>query len=133
MAFPVPLAIVAGDFLNPSAQTGVERLDLKIKIVVFAICLLSTAAALGQNMAGVSALSNQSQMLQLPDHPQHASLHALAPEQTLLPSSSIVYARGEQPLWEFAPKEDIQPLGDIARIFRKEHAEAKKAVMVWDK
>jgi hypothetical protein len=105
---------------------------IKIKAIVFAFCVFSAATALGQATAGASALSSQTQMLQMPDHTAHASQHALATAQSLLPVSEFTYARGERPLWEFAQKTDALPLGDVARMLRKEHASAKKAVMVWD-
>jgi hypothetical protein len=52
--------------------------------------------------------------------------------QSLLEASGSSYAHGERPLWEFAPQTAPTPLGDTARTLRKQHAEAKKAAIVWN-
>ncbi len=100
-----------------------------MKTTWFLLCFLCATAALGQSFAA-SALSNEPQPLQMISHPAHASQHAMAPEQNLLDNSSYVYAQGERPLWEVAPVSHATPLGDVARILRKEHATAKKADFV---
>jgi hypothetical protein len=43
-------------------------------------------------------------------------------------------AQGERPLWEFAtnPAPEV-PLGDVARLYRQQHATVKKAVKVLEK
>jgi hypothetical protein len=56
----------------------------------------------------------------------------MAPTQDLLGRFAYVYARGERPLWEVAPVSQAVPLGDVARMLRKEHATAKKADVVWE-
>ena len=93
----------------------------------FLVCFLCATAAAGQT-AGV--LSSQPVVLQIADHPQHASQHALAEEQSLLPGSAYSYAQGEKPLWECAVLPDPVPLGDVARAAKREHASAKKAQLV---
>ena len=72
--------------------------------------------------------------IQIPDHPQHASQHDLAPPQDIFEHSDYTYAKGERPLADFGmhPSEP-EPLGDIARTFRIEHASAKKAAFVFEK
>lgn len=47
--------------------------------------------------------------------------------------SDYTYARGERPLADFGmhPSEP-EPLGDMARAFRAEHASAKKAAFVFE-
>ncbi len=96
-------------------------------IVLFVLC---AASAFGQ-LPG--ALSNQPVVFEIPDHPQHASVHDLANEQSLLGGSNYSYAQGERPLWEFGPVSQPVPLGDVARAVRKEKLEAKKAAIVFEK
>jgi hypothetical protein len=43
------------------------------------------------------------------------------------------YAQGERPLWEFGPISQPVPLGDVARAFRREKLDAKKAQVVLEK
>jgi hypothetical protein len=64
-------------------------------------------------------------------HPSHATQQNMSQEQNLLERSNVVYAQGERPLWEVAPKSHTTPLGDIARALRKEHETAKKADVIW--
>jgi hypothetical protein len=99
------------------------------KATLFVLCLLCATAALGQSIGG-SVLSNEIQVLRLPDHSQHASQQAMAPERSLLENFTYTYVQGERPLWEFAPASHAVPLGDIARMLRKEHQVAKKAFFV---
>ncbi|MGH9530562.1 MAG: hypothetical protein ACRD2S_11670 [Terriglobales bacterium] len=100
-----------------------------MKTILFAILIGFATAAMGQ-AAGV--LSNQPQMLVVPDHPGHAQHTPLAQEQNLWGSESpYTYAKGELPLSEFARASTAVPLGDVARDYRKEHASAKKATIVW--
>jgi hypothetical protein len=102
-----------------------------VKTALFLLCFFCAAAAFGQ-AAGV--ISSQAVMLQLPDHPQHASQHEMASEQSLLSGSTYSYAQGERPLWEFGSAlKQPAPLGDIARAVRKEHAAAKKAQRILEK
>jgi hypothetical protein len=53
--------------------------------------------------------------------------------QNLRERSKLQYARGERPVWEFLPEKQEMPLGDVARMFREEHATAKKATHVLEK
>lgn len=100
-----------------------------MKTTLFLLCLLCTTAALGQSFSA-SALSNEIQPLQMVSHPFRASQHEMAQQQNLLDNSSYSYAQGERPLWEVAPVRQAMPLGDVARMFRKEHEAAKKANFV---
>jgi len=97
--------------------------------VIFTLC---AAAAFGQNGA---VLSNQSQILEFPEHPQHAAPHAMGREQTIVGGSSDSYTveHGERPLWEFGPVAEKPSLGDVARAYRKEKTTAKKAGFVFEK
>ncbi len=96
-------------------------------VVLFITC---SALAWGQT---VGTLSGQPAIGQVPDHPQHASLHDMAPEQSLVGGSTYTYAQGERPLWEFGPVSEPVPLGDVARAYRKEKLTAKKAQIVFEK
>ena len=96
---------------------------------IFAFCFLCATAAFGQT---VGSLSSAAQPTVIPDHPQHASEHAMGQESSLLGSGAYSYAQGERPLWEFATVKNETPLGDTARALKKERAENKKAVKVWD-
>ena len=104
---------------------------LSMKLTLLAIVVLCSAAAFGQ----AGALSNQPMVLELPDHPQHASYTPLACEHPLVGGSSdtYTYAQGERPLWEFGPVSQPVPLGDVARAYRKEKLAAKKAEVVLEK
>ncbi|HVO82261.1 MAG TPA: hypothetical protein VMT28_16125 [Terriglobales bacterium] len=104
-----------------------------MKITCFVLCLLCASAAFGQAAAAGSALSSEPVVFQIPGHVRHASQTAMAPEQSLLQKSTYLYARGERPLWEVMPEHDEMPLGDVARMFREEHATAKKATHVLEK
>jgi hypothetical protein len=108
------------------------RMNAMKTILLFLFCLLCAASAFGQSAAGTSALSNEPYMLQVPSHPGHAVQWPLAPEQNLLETSALVHARGVRPLWEVAKASEPIPLGDAARMLRKEHATTTKARVVWE-
>ncbi|MGA7401018.1 MAG: hypothetical protein WCC99_02750 [Candidatus Sulfotelmatobacter sp.] len=98
-----------------------------MKTLIVAFCLLSATAAFGQI---ASVLSNNPQPTVVPDHPQHATEHAMATETSLFgTSSAYTYAQGERPVWEFGSsgKQEV-PLGDIARAYRQGHIINRKAV-----
>jgi len=97
-------------------------------VVLFMLC---AATAFGQTGAG--ALSSQVSVLELPDHPQHADMHAMGVEQSLVGGGSYTYAQGERPVWEFGEIKHEPSLGDIARAYRKEKMAAKKAEIVFEK
>jgi hypothetical protein len=102
-----------------------------MKTAIFAICFLcATGAAFGQTG---SVLSNTASPVQMPDHPQHATEHAMARESSLLTTSSYSYAKGEVPLAELGSLPYETPLGDVARAYRKEHATVAKAVKAFEK
>ena len=109
------------------AKTG-ELETMKLTFVL--LCLLCASAAFGQ---AVSAQPSYAQPLVMPDHPQHASQHELAQPQDLFEHSSYTYAKGELPLSDFVHPSEPEPLGDIARAYRNEHASVKKAGFVFEK
>ena len=47
-------------------------------------------------------------------------------------TSINVQAHGVRPLWEVATPAYVVPLGDSARMLKKEHMSAKKAEIVWN-
>lgn len=93
-----------------------------MKTTIFTLCVLSllcTTSAFGQS---APVLSNNPQVTQMSEHPQHAEVHAMAPETTLLGPNPYTYARGEQPLSEYGSSPAYEtPLGDVARAYRKQH------------
>jgi len=92
------------------------------------LCFLCATTAFGQISAPV--LSNNPQPLQMTDHVQHASEHAMAQESTLLSVTPYGYAKGEVPLAELGSLEYQTPLGDVARANRKQHTSVPKAAKV---
>lgn len=102
-----------------------------MKTLLLACIILCAVTALGQ----AGSLSSQAVPLQFPDHPQHASLGAMACEHPLVGGApdSYSYAQGERPLWEFGSVTEPTPLGDVARAYRKEKLTAKKAEVVLEK
>ena len=99
-----------------------------MKTALFVLCFLGATAALGQS-TGSAMMSST---VQMPNHAEHASQQPLAQEQNLLERSSYLIAQGERPLWEVqqVSKSRPVPLGDIARMFRKDHELVKKADIV---
>lgn len=103
-----------------------------MKTALVILCLLCSTALFAQTGFGGSVLTNEPQVFSMPSHPQHASQQPLLAEQTLLPSSAFTSAKGERPLWEFAPATtEAVSLGEIARMLRKERGAVKKAEKVW--
>jgi hypothetical protein len=105
-----------------------------MKTTIFALCVLCLLAtsAFAQN---APVLSNTPQVTQMFEHPQHAEVHSMAQETTLLGPNPYTYARGEQPLSEYGSSPMYEtPLGDVARAYRKQHAlTAARAVKSLDK
>lgn len=100
-----------------------------ILAILFIFC---AASAFGQ----YSSISSQAQPIVLPDHPQHAELHDMALERSLVGGGpgAYTYAQGERPLWEFGPvSAPPTPLGDVARAVRKEKLATKKAEIIFEK
>jgi len=103
-----------------------------MKTRIFVLCFLCATAALGQSGSIGSTLSATPSVVEFPSHETLASQHPMGREQDLLEVSGYTWAKGERPLWEVAPVSHPTPLGDSARILRKEHEAAKKASVVWD-
>ncbi|MGA6983965.1 MAG: hypothetical protein WCC95_22930 [Candidatus Sulfotelmatobacter sp.] len=99
-----------------------------MKITLVALCFLCATAAFGQS-AGV--LSSNPSPISIVDHPEHASQHFMRQDDNLRGDSLYSYAKGEQPLSDFGSGKVEIPLGDVARAYRKEHAQERKAVKVF--
>jgi hypothetical protein len=104
------------------------RPKMKNFFFLFVVCGL---CAVGANAQVSGATSSQAHALVMSGNPQHASQAAMAQEHSLMERSGTLSAHGQRPLWELMPEATVVPLGDSARVLRKEHAAAKKAVRVW--
>ena len=102
-----------------------------MKLSFVLLCLLYASASFGQ--AVLAPPPSFTQPVVMVDHPQHASQHELAQPQDLFEHSGYTYAKGELPLSDFVHPSEPEPLGDIARVYRKEHASVKKAEFVFEK
>jgi hypothetical protein len=104
-----------------------------MKVILAAFCCLFASAAFGQAVAGGSVLSNQPYVMQMPSHPERASQQGLATPQDLLERTSFVIIQGEKSL-DVNPSavRTSEPLGDIARLLRKQRAFSKKAETLWE-
>ncbi|HEV2713632.1 MAG TPA: hypothetical protein VGU64_00110 [Terriglobales bacterium] len=103
-----------------------------MKTTLFVLCLLCATGAFAQAGLQGSVLSSEPSVFRMPSHVEHAFQQAMTQGQSLLEASGSSYARGEKPLWEFAPQTAPTPLGDSARVLRKEHDAAPKAAIVWN-
>jgi hypothetical protein len=119
----------------PAAKYGQDRrqfcsrVEKLMKKLLFLACIFCAVAAVGQT--GLTVNNAQPQMFEMPSHPETASQHDLATGRDLLAPTNISYAQGELPMWEVAKLPAETPLGDSARMLRKEHDEVKKAPVVW--
>jgi len=102
-----------------------------MKTALFVLCFLSATAAFGQ-ATGSTGSATLSSTLQMASHPERASQHSLAQEENLMEHSNFYFAQGERPLWEVQGPSKVRPLplGDIARMYRKDHELVKKADIV---
>jgi len=101
-----------------------------MKTALFGLCFFCATAAYGQSAFGGSALSNEVQVFQMASHAQHAYQAPMGLEQSLFEHSSYDLVQGERPLWELVTLPHDAPLGDVARMLKKEHEAAKKAEFV---
>jgi hypothetical protein len=102
-----------------------------MKPTLFLLFILSSAMAFGQ----AGSISGSAQMLQMSGTPRHAEQHDMAMEAPLVGAraDNYTFAQGERPLWEFGPVSQPVPLGDVAREYRKQKMNAKKAEFVFEK
>jgi hypothetical protein len=102
-----------------------------MKTMLFAVCFLCATAAFGQSTGTANLLNSEPVVIEFNSHAGHATQTSLGAEQNLLGQSSATRARGERPLWEFPSSTAATPLGDSARMLKKEHEAAKKSEIVW--
>jgi len=101
-----------------------------MKKILLVLCLLSTAAVFAQNNLNVNSFNAQPQVYQFQSHPGHAAYTPMSQEQSVLSAASYTSARGERPASDF-PYAEAVSLGAFAREFRKQHAQVRKARIVW--
>ena len=101
-----------------------------MKTTIFILCLLCATAAFGQSVVSIAP---NAPSFQITDHPTRAISQAMPAEQNLLGTNSLTTGHGEMPLWEVPSMSHEVPLGDSARALKKEHANAKKALLVLEK
>ena len=102
-----------------------------MKYAIAMVALFCASCAFGQTLGGVTFLSSQPVGVQFASNPRRAVETPMGREQSLLSGTSLMYARGERPLWEFGTASSSVSLGDEARKLKKEHESAKKAEIVW--
>ena len=68
-----------------------------MKTTIFALCVLCLLCATSAFAQNATVLSNTPQVTQMSEHPQHAEVHSMAQETTLLGPNPYTYARGETP------------------------------------
>src|ERR1700730_15828592 len=100
-----------------------------MKTTLFALCFFCfTGAAFGQvTAAATSSIDSEPQVYVFRSHQGLASQQAMRQEQNLLGAAGYSQAVGVIPLWEVETPSRVTPLGDAARVLKKEHATAKKA------
>jgi hypothetical protein len=118
---------------KPSANAPALHPDLEtnsMKKTVLTLCLLCASHAFGQYSAPV--LSSEPQKFEVPTHEQQATQKDMGMERSLLITSNSSHEHGMRPLWELAPVKIETPLGDTARMLKKQHEGSKKADIVWE-
>lgn len=103
-----------------------------MKTAVLVLCVFCAVVTWGQAIGGGAVLNNQPQVLRMGGHSEHASAQNLGREQSLLPKTGFAYGKGERPLWEVGTLPTSIPMGDVARMLRKQHDSAPKAVVIWE-
>jgi hypothetical protein len=96
--------------------------------------LLFTTAALGQSLGSGFAQPYLSTPYTMVTHDSHASYRSMAQEQNITEGgNSVTVAEGEIPLAEVPlPPHQEMSLGEVARLYRKEHESAKKAAFIFE-
>jgi|GEM_PF-449460 hypothetical protein len=94
--------------------------------------LCFAGAAFGQASVGGVGMSAEPVVYDFRSHAGHASQTELGRHQNIMEQSTSVQAHGVRPLWEVATPAYVVPLGDSARMLKKEHMYAKKAEIVWN-
>jgi hypothetical protein len=100
-----------------------------MKKLLFVLLLFSASAAFGQY--SVNHLENQPNVFHPAEHPATAFYSHLAGERSIVGGGGTDYARGDRPASDF-PQMAVVPLGDAARELKKQHAQVKKARIIWE-
>ena len=104
---------------------------MKLVFSLFVVCVFLAVGASAQ--VGGAVISGEPHSLSFPSHTERATYTGMSQSQDLMEHSGSIAVHGERPLWEvMPPSAPGTPLGDLARDIRKEHAKAKKAVIVWN-
>ena len=101
------------------------------------LCLLGilcfAGVAFGQASSGAtSGLSAEPVIYTFQSHAGRAAQQGMGEHLDIMEHSANVQAHGVRPLWEVVTPAYVVPLGDSARLLRKEHMDAKKAEIVWN-
>jgi hypothetical protein len=104
---------------------------MKTTFLLLGLYLLSAAAAHGQSVYGGTVANSQPQVFEFQAHTLRAAQKPMGASENLLGDSGYTYGEGERPLWEFSFPSKVVPLGDSARMLKREHAIQKKADIVW--
>ena len=104
---------------------------MKIALCVLGFFVLA-GAAFGQSAIGGAGLNAQPVISEFASHEGRAQQQGMGQAQNIMEESLNVSARGVRPLWEVHIPSTSVPLGDSARLLRKEHMTAKKAEIVWN-
>jgi hypothetical protein len=104
---------------------------MKIALCVLGFFVLA-GVAFGQSSIGGSGLSAEPVVYDFASHQAHAQQQGMGITQDIMEQSLNVQAHGVRPLWEVHVPSFTVPLGDSARIIRKDHMSAKKAEIVWN-
>ena len=105
-----------------------------MKLIFGLFCVLCATGAFGQSTVGGAALSSEPRMISFPAHSARAKQQALALTQDLLEKTGFIVVKGDHPLEGIAPLPApvVEPLGDTARMLRKEHEVSRKADVFWE-
>jgi hypothetical protein len=99
---------------------------MKMKIILLLLCLLITTAAFAQR----ASISSEPQNYSFTTHEAHATYTPMSQERSVVGGTSYTTGQGERPVTEF-PQAEAVSLGAYAREIKKDHAQLKKAPVVW--
>lgn len=105
-----------------------------MKIALFVLGFFIFAGAAFGQAAGIGGpgLNAQPVIYEFASHETRAQQQGMGSTQDIMEQSLNVSAHGVRPLWEVHIPSFTVPLGDSARLLRKEHMYAKKAEIVWN-
>jgi|SRR5208282_110140 len=128
--YQTELATLGGVAITPSAK---EVHTMKTIFLITLLLLLSVGAFGQCCQSGIGAGGPQMESAwSPPDHSLNAAPHSLGAEHDLREHGGVSMARGELAAWEVLSPAVETPLGDVARDYRKEHAAARRARIVWE-